>query len=189
MTARRGALLLALAASTAAGGVVATSHAATGAGRTTAFVSKEYSYSLDLPGSQARWLVEPAHVRWTTGSLQPNVPQFDTLTDLASGRFFILGARKQPGRSTLADWTRYFLSSRALACRRTSRISHSTLAGVAARSYTFRCFDAYGIGIDAVHGRRGYFMVLSIHGTAGTVGSAHRHEFEAARRSFRFGAH
>jgi hypothetical protein len=151
----------------------------------TRFVSKEYGYSFAIPGNKARWLFEPARVRWTAGSLQPNVRQFDTLNDLASGRFFIVGARKEPAHSTLADWTRYFLSSRALACRRTSRISRSTLAAVAARSYTFRCFDAYGIGIDAIHGRRGYFMVLSIHG-AGKVGSAHRREFEVARRSFRF---
>jgi hypothetical protein len=153
------------------------------------FVSKEYGYSFAIPGGESDWVFEPATVRWTRGNLtDPTAPQFDALFDTPNGRFFIVGARDLPARSTLAEWTRYFLSSRALACRRTSRISRSTLAGVPARSYTFTCSDAYGIGIDAVHGGHGYFMVLSVHGV-GSVSSAHRREFELARRSFRFGQH
>ena len=154
----------------------------------TRFVSKEYGYSFAMPGSESNWVFEPATVRWTTGSLDPGAPQFDSLFETSTGRYFIVGARDLPARSTLAEWTRDFLSSRALACRRTSRISRSTLAGVPARSYTFTCSDAYGIGIDAVHGGHGYFMVLSVHGV-GSVSSAHRREFEFARRSFRFGQH
>jgi hypothetical protein len=154
----------------------------------TRFVSKEYGYSFAIPGSESDWVLEPATVRWTAGSLSPGAPQFDSLFDLSNGRFLIVGARDLPARSTLAEWTRSFLSSRALACRRTSRISRSTLAGLPARSYTFTCFDAYGIGVDAVHGGHGYFMVLSHHGV-GSVSSSHRREFELARRSFRFGQH
>ena len=185
----RRALLLALTATlTSAGQFAVASPAATRTASTTTFVSKEHGYSLAVPGSKARWIFVPARVGWTAGSLHPNDPQFDTLTDFPTGRFFIVGARKLPAHSTLAEWTRSFLSSHALACRRTSRISRSTLAGVAARSYTFTCSDAYGIGIDAVHGRRGYFMVLSAYG-AGRVGPAHRREFEVARRSFRFVHH
>jgi hypothetical protein len=190
------ALLFALAAvatpsAMSAGQVVGASGEATGAASTTTFVSREYGYSLAVPGARARWIFQPAQVRWTAGSLLPADPQFDTLTDFQTGRYFIVGARDLPAHSTLAEWTRYFLSSRALACTRTSPISRSTLAGVAARSYTFTCSDAYGIGIDAVHGRRGYFMVVSGHSSqgAGRVDSAHRRAFDDARRSFRLVRH
>ena len=120
-------LILAAATMTAVGHAASRSATATVAAPMTSFVSKEYGYSFDLPGDKSRWIVGPARSRWTAGSLLPGDPQFDTLDDLASGRFFIVGARKQPAQSTLADWTRYFLSSQALACRRTSQVSRSTL--------------------------------------------------------------
>ena len=152
---------------------------------TTKFVSKQYHYSLVLPGSPGSWQLASAFVGWSMGQLEPNAPQFDTLTDGRTGRFFIVGGRRLPAGSTLATWTSYFLSGKALACTRKSPVSNSTLGGEAARTFTFSCSDGVtGMGIDAVHGYSGYFMVLSTH--SGAVDGSYRAEFSAARTSFRF---
>jgi hypothetical protein len=153
---------------------------------TTKFVSKRYHYALVLPGGPTSWGPSSAIVPWTQGELEPGAPQFDTLTDEHTARFFIIGARQLASGTTLGKWTTYFLSANALGCRRTSPIAPSTLGGRPESSFVFSCGDGVvGIGIDAVDNGSGYFTVLSSR-DGGSVGAAHRTEFDTVRRSFRF---
>src|SRR5262245_9682521 len=85
---------------------------------TTTFVSKQYRYSVVLPGSSGLWHQSAASMAWTQGTLEPGVPQFDTLTEARTARFFIIGERRLPTGSTLKAWTSYFLSAQALDCTR-----------------------------------------------------------------------
>jgi hypothetical protein len=152
---------------------------------TTKFVSKQYDYSVVLPGNPGTWQLISAFIPWSLGQLEPGAPQFDTLTDGRTARFVIIGARRLPTGSTLGTWTSYFLSTKALDCTRKSPISNSTLGGQPANTFTFSCSDgAVGIGIEAVHGQAGYFMVLSTH--SGSLDASYRDEFNAARSSFHF---
>jgi len=156
-----------------------------GAAPITKFVSKQYHYSVVLPGSPGSWMLISAFVPWSQGALEPGAPQFDTLSDGRTAWFFIIGERKLATGSTLGKWTGYFLSTQALDCKRTSPISRSMLGGQTGSTFTFSCSDGVvGIGIDAVHGQGGYFMVLSTH--YGSLDAAYRREFDAARSSFQF---
>lgn len=151
---------------------------------TTKFVSKQYRYSVVLPGSAGLWHQSAASIAWTWGTLEPGVPQFDTLTDARTARFFIMGERRLPAGSTLKEWTSYFLSAQALDCTRKSPISATTLGGQPANSFEFTCSDVIGIGVDALHGHGGYFMVFS--SRSGSLDAPYRSEFDAVRSSFRF---
>ena len=57
----------------------------------TKFVSKQYDYSIVLPGNSSRWLSTFARVTWSTGTISPDAPAFDTITDLRTGRLYIIG--------------------------------------------------------------------------------------------------
>jgi hypothetical protein len=152
---------------------------------TTTFVSKQYRYSVVLPGSSGLWHQSAAGMSWTQGTLEPGVPQFDTLTDARTARFFIIGERRLPTGSTLKAWTSYFLSAQALDCTRKSPISATTLGGRPANSFEFSCSDGVvGMGVDAVHGQGGYFMVFS--SWNGSLDAPYRSEFDAVRSSFHF---
>ena len=48
----------------------------------TKFVSKQYGYSIVLPGNSSRWFSSLARVTWSTGTISPDTAAFDTFTDL-----------------------------------------------------------------------------------------------------------
>jgi hypothetical protein len=152
----------------------------------TTFVSKEYGYTLELPGTAADYTSDMAFVNWTIGTVERNVPEFDTITDNRADRSYIVGARRPPAGNTLAAWTAYF-TAHSLGCKAQAP-SGSTLAGTAARIFTFVCgSDGWrGVGVTAVHGGRGYFLLVSDPGTASRAADARA--LDAARRSFRFSA-
>jgi hypothetical protein len=151
----------------------------------TKFVSKQYGYTIVLPGGSSSWRLSYALVTWSAGSVEPGSPAFDTLTDLRVGRNYLVAARRQPTGSTLKQWTTSFISSPAFGCPTQSSLSNSTLSGVPARVFTYTCSDVpYGIGITALHDHVGYVMLVASLGS--TSRASDRSAFEAARRSFRF---
>jgi hypothetical protein len=74
--------------------------------------------------------------------------------------------------------------SQALDCTRKSPISATTLGGQPANSFEFSCSDVVGMGVDAVHGQDGYFMVFT--SRSGSLDAPYRSEFDAVRSSFHF---
>jgi len=129
---------------------------------TTKFVSKQNHYSVVVPGSPQSWQRTAAIVAWTQVEVEQGAQQFDTLLDGRTAWFFIIGERALPAGSTLGSWTSSFLSAKDLGCKRTSSISSARLGGQPASSFEFSCPDGVtGLGVDALHGPGGYFMVLS----------------------------
>jgi hypothetical protein len=151
----------------------------------TKFVSKQYGYSIVLPGNSSRWSSTFALVGWSTGTISPDAPAFDTFTDLRTSRLYIIGARRLPAGSTLEKWTAMFLRNRGPNCTTRSSVSNSTLSGTPARLLTWSCTDGYtAIGITALHARLGYFMIVASRTTGSRA--ANRTAFSGARASFRF---
>jgi hypothetical protein len=150
----------------------------------TRFVSKQYGYSIVLAGGSSSWMSSYAFVAWSTGSVEPGSPAFDTFTDLRADRDYLVAARRRPTGSTLEKWTTSFISSSEWGCR-THSLSNSTLSGSPARVFTYTCSDVpYGIGITALHNHLGYLMLVASRGS--TSRASDRSAFEAAQRSFRF---
>jgi hypothetical protein len=71
----------------------------------TKFVSKQYGYSIVLPGNSSRWFSSFARVTWSTATISPDTSAFDTFTDLRTNRLIVIGARRLPTGSTLEKWT------------------------------------------------------------------------------------
>jgi hypothetical protein len=152
---------------------------------TTKFVSKQYGYSIVLPGNSSQWLSTFARVTWSTGTISPDTPAFDTFTDLRTARLYIIGARRLPAGSTLQKWTALFLRNRGPNCTTRHTLSNSKLSGMPARLLTWSCTDGYNaIGITALHARRGYFMIVASRTTSSRA--ADRTAFSGAQASFRF---
>jgi hypothetical protein len=151
----------------------------------TRFVSKQYGYSIVLPGTSSQWLSTFALVTWSTGTISPDAPAFDTFTDLRTGRLYIVGARRLPAGSTLEKWTAMFLRNRGPNCTTRASNSSSTLSGRPARLLTWSCTDGYNaIGITALRARLGYFMIVASRTTSSR--GSDRTAFSGARASFRF---
>jgi hypothetical protein len=160
---------------------------------TTKFVSKQYGYSVALPGSPSSWSSSFALVTWSAGSIEPRSPAFDTFTDTRADRLYLIAARRPPTGPTLAKWTAFFrtaffTSPVTVGCQKDGSLPNSTLSGVPARVFTYRCSDVpYGIGITAIHDHLGYMMLVASQGS--TSHASDRSAFDAARRSFRFSGH
>ena len=151
----------------------------------TKFVSKQYGYSIVLPGNSSRWFSSFARVTWSTGTISPDTPAFDTFTDLRTDRLYIIGARRLPAGSTLEKWTAMFLRNRGPNCTTRSSLSNSKLSGTPARLLTWSCTDGYNaIGITALHARLGYFMIVA--SPTATSRASNRTAFNGAQASLRF---
>jgi hypothetical protein len=151
----------------------------------TKFVSKQYRYSIVLPGSSSRWFSSFARVTWSTGPISPDTPAFDTFTDLRTDRLYIIGARQLPAGSTLGMWTAMFLRSRGPNCTTDASLSNSKLSGTPARLLTWSCTDGYSaMGITALRANLGYFMIVASRTTGSRASD--RTAFSGARASFRF---
>jgi hypothetical protein len=158
---------------------------AAAAAPTTKFVSKQYGYSIVLPGNSSRWLSSFARVTWSTGTISPDTPAFDTYTDLQTGRLYIIGARRLVAGTTLEKWTATFLRNRGPNCTTHPSLSNSKLSGTPARLLTWSCTDGYNaIGITALHARLGYFMIVA--SRTDSSRASNRTAFSGARASFRF---
>lgn len=177
-------LALACAALLAAGCTVASSSASSSFARTTRFHSKEYGYSITLPGPKSRWVITPGFEPWTTETTDRGVGWLDSFDDTSTSRFSLIGTHKMPAGAKLSQWMSLFHARQG--CAQTSPATPSRLGGAPAREYTFRCFDAHGIVILGLHGKRGYFMLLSVYGVRRAISKGHRREFEVMRRGFRF---
>jgi hypothetical protein len=151
----------------------------------TKFVSKQYGYSIVLPGNSSRWFSSFARVTWSTGTITPDTSAFDTFTDLQTDRLYILGARRLPAGSTLQKWTAIFLRNRGPNCTTRSSISNSKLLGTPARLLTWSCTDGYNaMGVTALHAHLGYFMIVASPTTSSPA--SNRTAFDGARASLRF---
>ena len=151
----------------------------------TKFVSKQYGYSIVLPGNSSRWFSSLARVTWSTGTISPDTAAFDTFTDLRSDRLYIVGARRLPAGSTLDKWTAIFLRNRGPNCTTHASLSNSKLSGTPARLLTWSCTDGYNaIGITALRADLGYFMLVASRTTSSRA--SNRTAFNGARASFRF---
>ena len=151
----------------------------------TKFVSKQYSYSIVLPGNSSRWFSSFARVTWSTGTISPDTPAFDTFTDLRTNRLYIIGARRLPAGTTLEKWTATFLRNRGPNCTTQPSLSNSKLSGPPARLLTWSCTDGYNaIGITALHAHLGYFMIVASPTTSSRA--SNRTAFSGAQASFRF---
>jgi hypothetical protein len=91
---------------------------------TTKFVSKQYRYSVVLPGSSGLWHQSAASMAWTQGTLEPGVPQFDTLTDART--VLVLGRSRRDRRRRRSRTGRLFhgvlLVERLLGCAVPQRV-------------------------------------------------------------------
>jgi hypothetical protein len=152
----------------------------------TKFVSKQYGYSIVLPGTSSQWFSSPARVTWSTGTISPDTAAFDTFTNLRTGRLYIIAARRLPAGSTLEKWTAAFLKNRGPNCTtQPSSLSNSKLSGTPARLLTWTCTDGYNAaGITTLHDQLGYFMIVASRTTSSRA--SHRTAFNEARASFRF---
>ena len=151
----------------------------------TKFVSKQYGYSIVLPGNSSRWFSSFARVPWSTGTISPDAAAFDTFTDMRTDRLYIIGARRLQAGSTLEKWTAIFLRNRGPNCTTRSSVSNSKLSGTPARLLTWSCADGYNaIGITALHAHLGYFMLVASPTT--TSRASNRTAFNGAQASFRF---
>lgn len=162
-------------------GAASLAAAAAEAAPATKFVSKQYGYTITLPGSASDWGSSYAFVVWSTDTIEPGSPAFDTFLENRTGRRFAIAARRPPTGDTLAKWTAFVATT---PCMKPKSFTNSTLSGAPARVFKWRCSDGNVIGITALHGSRGYFMfVLS---PPGLSSASNESEFDAARRSFRF---
>ena len=153
--------------------------------QSTKFVSKQYGYSIVLPGSSSHWLSTFALVGWSTGTISPDTSAFDTFTDLRSDRLYIIGARRVPAGSTLEKWTALFLRNRGPNCTTDASLSNSKLSGTPARLLTWSCTDGYNAtGITALHAHLGYFMIVA--SRADSSRASNRTAFNGAQASLRF---
>ena len=151
----------------------------------TKFFSKQYGYSIVLPGNSSQWFSSLARVTWSTGTISPDAPAFDTFTDMRTGRLYIIGARPLPAGSTLEKWTALFLRNRGPNCTTHPSLSNSKLSGTPARLLTWSCTDGYNaIGITALHAHLGYFMIVASKTTSSRA--SNRTAFSGAQASFRF---
>jgi hypothetical protein len=151
----------------------------------TKFVSKQYGYSIVLPGDSSRWTSSFARVTWSTGTISADGNAFDSFTDLRSHRMYIIGARRLRAGTTLETWTALFLRNRGPSCTTRPSFSNSKLSGTPARLLTWSCTDGYSaIGITALHAHLGYFMIVASRTTGSRASD--RTAFSGARASFRF---
>ena len=161
--------------------------AATAAGATApgTFVSHRYGYSVVLPGGATRWSLAPAIVGWSLKTIEPGSPVFDTLTDLATGRRFVIAARRSPRGTTLAGWTAFAATTISVECTKPTSFSRTTLGGSPAEIFSWRCSDDLNtIGIAALHGTRGYFMFVP--SPTNLSLASNRRAVDVFRRAFRF---
>jgi hypothetical protein len=158
----------------------------TAAAPTTTVVSKQYRYSMVVPGSPRYWTRSYAFLDWTSGDVERGEAEFDTFTDTRTNRFFIVGARKESAGTTLASWTKFFTSFDELGCKVKSPSTASSIAGRPARVFSYSCGHGIsGTGLTTLNDKLGYFMLFSS-STAISSPAADRPVFQAGRRSFRF---
>ena len=151
----------------------------------TKFVSKQYGYSIVLPGDSSRWFSSFARDTWSTGTISADGTAFDSFTDRRTHRLYIIGARRLRAGTTLAQWTAMFLRNRGPHCTTRASFSSSKLSGEPARRLTWSCTDGYkAIGITARRARLGYFMIVASRTTSSLASD--RTAFSGARASFRF---
>jgi hypothetical protein len=176
-----------LAAVLAALGAGSFSAATAGAAPTTKFVSKQYGYTITLPGRASDWSVSYAFVNWSTDTISESSPAFDTFTNNRNNSSFSIGAYREPAGTTLAKWTAFVIAAvpPPPACMKPKLFASSTLSGAPASVLKWTCSDGTNlIGIAALHSARGYFMWLGS-STSLSQGSD-QSAFDAARKTFRF---
>ena len=122
----------------------------------TKFVSKQYGYSIVLPGNSSRWFSSFARVTWSTGTISPDTSAFDTFTDLRTDRGCTSSGRDGCRRVHAEKWTAMFLRNRGPNCTTKPSLSSSKLSETPARLLTWSCTDGYNaIGITALHAHLG----------------------------------
>jgi hypothetical protein len=151
-------------------------------------VSKEYGYSVVVPASPANLVPTLATAPWTGGYIASGMPWFDTVTQFGPPRLYILSAHRLPAGSTLATWTTFFVAHRQAmsSCGAPATWSRSTLGGAPAVMLGYFCDgrSAWAYAVTAVHGGRGYFMIVAT--DRAIPHGADLRAFEQARRSFRW---
>jgi hypothetical protein len=177
----------ALAAALAAIGAASFSAATAGAAPTTKFVSKQYGYTITLPGPASDWSASYAFVNWSTDAISASSPAFDTFTNNRNNSSFSIGAYREPAGTTLAKWTAFVIAAvpPPPTCTKPKLFASSTLSGAPARILKWTCSDGTNLlGIAALHGERGYFMWLG--SSTSSSQASDLSVFDASRKTFRF---
>ena len=156
----------------------------------TKFVSKQYGYSIVLPGNSSRWFSSLARVTWSTARSRrirlPSTPSpiCGPTGCTSSGRD---GCQRDP-RSR--SGRRFSLRNRGPNCTTHPSLSTSKLSGTPARLLTWSCTDGYNaIGITALHAHLGYFMIVASRSTSSPASDrtafsgAEHHSASCLRRS------
>jgi hypothetical protein len=166
-----------------------TASAAEGSSASTTFVSKNYGYTVAIPGPQ--WVAYDAAISWS-GDFPLGVdPGLDIIFD-SHDRKFIAAAMPLSAGTTLRTWTAHQATtvhsvtakSGAPFCRKARAFRDTTLGGAPAREFQYVCLGYDTIVVNAVHRGRGYVFQF-VSPTPNTAASD-RGTFDAGRRSFRF---
>lgn len=151
----------------------------------TRFVSKRYGYSLVLPGSADRWLTVHAVVNWAGDTPSLSNPGFDRLTDMQTGRIFLIAARPVAKKTTVRKWTSFLIGVTNPGCTYApQKLARSKLGGASARAYNLSCSEGVAVDVGVVHAHRGYFFICL--SRTPKLRAADRRACGAVSRSFRF---
>jgi hypothetical protein len=157
-----------------------------GAASGTVFRSKEYHYSLMLPGGSSGWTLSPAVDRWTSAGLMGlDSPAFDDLSQSARGWNVVVADRPLAAGVTLRAWTKAVVGMAPASCQTPRIFVNTTLDDVPAQLFRHACSDGFDVTkLTAIHQHKGY-IILFASNTSNTAASDARF-FGALRRSFRF---
>lgn len=123
----------------------------------TRFVSKRYHYTLLLPGGPGSYYNIHATGDWS-GDFPPN-PDFDQISNIKSGRDWLLAAKLVPKGITLKKWTAYTSTRLNPHCKLIPGHSNAKLGGAPARRYEITCPEGRVIAWAALHAHRGYWLI------------------------------
>lgn len=159
--------------------------ASTAAAAKTTFTSKRYRYSIALPGGSARYETLGAHTSWSGSVPNRSNPAFDHISDLHSGRFLLIAAKRVVPGMTLRKWMSYLVSVINPGCTYAKQtFTESTLGGAPALGFKLRCSEGITLQLGTIHAHRAYFFIDIT--SKPKLHPSDRRAFDVLRRSFRF---
>ena len=132
-----------------------------GAESGTTFRSKEYHYSVTLPGGSNGWKLSPAAYRWDGLTLMGlDSPEFDDLSQPARGWNVVVADRPLRAGTTSRLDEESGGMAQALPTPRT--FVNTTLDNVPAESYRHACSDGYDVTkLTTIHRGKGYIILFA----------------------------
>jgi hypothetical protein len=147
------------------------------------FVSERYGFRITLT---ADWSEADALVDWNGTELQGLAsPAWARFTDPAAGLTLVAAAARAAKGTQLAEWQAAMVRAAPAVCSDSSSVEKTTLGGEPALAWTATCSDGDANKLAALHGKRGYMILLGSL-TVNDDAEDRRRIFESIRRSFRF---